>query len=168
MANEMGKTLDDVKAAVQSGKLSKSAEANLQTWLTQPQYEQYQSRLKHLIDEGQWSTLQDSFWERIPFGTAGRRGPMSELGTATMNERTIAESAHGVAVHVNNYFDFFQAGLDHDQTTCGQIQRRDNGSSNGSSNGSNNGNNRFRCRGRHSLNLDWLRWRHGYYGCFRV
>ena len=100
MANEMGKTLDDVKAAVQSGKLSKSAVANLQTWLTQPQYKQYQSRLKQLIDENQWSTLQDSFWECIPFGTAGRRGPMSELGTATMNERTIAESAHGVAVHV--------------------------------------------------------------------
>ncbi len=100
MASDLNKVSTAVSAAVQSGKLSKAAETNLQTWLTQPQYEKYQPRLVQLIAEEQWPTLQDSFWECIPFGTAGRRGPMSELGTATMNERTIAESAHGVAVYV--------------------------------------------------------------------
>ena len=92
--------LAQVAEAVRSGTLSKGAAENLRAWLSQPQYVPYQPRLRQLIDEGHWPALQDAFWERIPFGTAGRRGPMSELGTATMNERTIAESAHGVAVHV--------------------------------------------------------------------
>ena len=100
MASDPNNVLTAVANAVTGSKLSLSAATNLQTWLTQPQYAKYQPRLTQLIAEEQWPTLQDWFWERIPFGTAGRRGPMSELGTATMNERTIAESAHGVAVHV--------------------------------------------------------------------
>ena len=100
MAIELNNVMASVSDAVTGGKLSQAAARNLQTWLTQPQYEKYLPRLRQFIAEEQWQTLQDSFWERIQFGTAGRRGPMSELGTATMNERTIAESAHGVAVHV--------------------------------------------------------------------
>lgn len=92
--------LTTVAAAAQRGQLSKAAHENLKAWLTQPQYESYRARLSQLIERGEWKTLQDSFWERIPFGTAGRRGPMGELGSATMNERTIAESACGVAAFV--------------------------------------------------------------------
>src|SRR5712691_320760 len=108
--------LAQVAEAVRSGRLSKSAEENLRAWLTQPQYAPYQPRLQQLIDEGHWAVLQAAFWERIPFGTAGRRGPMSELGTATMNERTIAESAHGVAVHVKQSFptEWHRAVIGHD------------------------------------------------------
>ncbi|MEI6538742.1 MAG: phospho-sugar mutase, partial [Planctomycetota bacterium] len=36
----------------------------------------------------------------IPFGTGGRRGPMGEMGPATINDRTIAESAHGMVVYL--------------------------------------------------------------------
>ena len=100
MTTNLNAATAKIEAAVQSGQLSKSAEENLRTWLTQPQYEAYWPRLLQLIDGGSWGVLQDSFWESIPFGTAGRRGPMGELGTATMNERTIAESACGVAAHV--------------------------------------------------------------------
>ena len=97
----MTDNLNDLLAsAVDRGQLSQAAEENLRSWLTQPHYAPFQSRLLQLIESGEWSVLQDSFWERIPFGTGGRRGPMGELGTATINERTIAESAHGVAVHV--------------------------------------------------------------------
>jgi phosphoglucomutase/phosphomannomutase len=91
---------ETVAAAVQGGQLSQAAAENLRIWLTQPQYQAYRKRLEQMIETGEWTVLQNSFWERIPFGTAGRRGPMGELGTATINERTIAESAHGVAVHV--------------------------------------------------------------------
>ena len=100
MANNLDESLAQVAVAMQSGKLSKAAAENLRTWLDQPQYAAYLPRLSQLIAAGEWSVLQDSFWERIPFGTAGRRGPMGELGTATINERTIAESACGVAAHV--------------------------------------------------------------------
>ena len=100
MTSNLQEVAAKITTAVQSGQLSKAAEENLRTWLIQPQYEAYWPRLRQLIDGGSWTVLQDSFWERIPFGTAGRRGSMGELGTATMNERTIAESAYGVAAHV--------------------------------------------------------------------
>jgi phosphoglucomutase/phosphomannomutase len=100
MAHKLDEALAQVAAAVQSGRLSQAAAGNLRNWLNQPQYAAYWPRLIQLIADGQWTVLQDAFWERIPFGTAGRRGPMGELGSATINERTIAESAHGVAVHV--------------------------------------------------------------------
>lgn len=116
MANNLDESLAQIAAAVQSGQLSKAAAENLRTWLTQPQYAAYLPRLSQLIAGGEWSVLQDSFWERIPFGTAGRRGPMGELGTATMNERTIAESAHGVAVHVKQSLpaEWHRAVIGHD------------------------------------------------------
>lgn len=116
MANNLDESAAQVAAAVQSGKLSQAAADNLRTWLIQPQYAAYLPRLAQLIAGGEWSVLQDSFWERIPFGTAGRRGPMAELGTATMNERTIAESAHGVAVHVKQSLpmEWHRAVIGHD------------------------------------------------------
>ena len=116
MTSDLNTTSAKIAAAVQSGQLSKAAEENLRTWLTQPQYKAYWPRLLQLIDNGSWAVLQDSFWERIPFGTAGRRGPMGELGTATMNERTIAESAHGVAVYVKQSLptEWHRAVIGHD------------------------------------------------------
>ncbi|MBM3968808.1 MAG: phospho-sugar mutase [Planctomycetes bacterium] len=116
MTNNLDESAAQVVAAVQSGKLTQAAADNLRTWLTQPQYAAYFPRLSQLIAGGSWSILQDSFWERIPFGTAGRRGPMGELGTATMNERTIAESAHGVAVHVKQSLptEWHRAVIGHD------------------------------------------------------
>lgn len=81
-------------------RLSDATANNLRTWQTQPQYESFQPRLRQLAEAGDFQTLQAAFWEKIPFGTGGQRGPMGELGTATMNARTIAESAHGVAMHV--------------------------------------------------------------------
>lgn len=116
MTNNLDESAAQVVAAVQSGKLTQAAADNLRTWLTQPQYAAYFPRLSQLIAGDSWSILQDSFWERIPFGTAGRRGPMGELGTATMNERTIAESAHGVAVHVKQSLptEWHRAVIGHD------------------------------------------------------
>ena len=116
MANNLDGSLAQVTAAVQNGQLSKAAAENLRTWLTQPQYAAYLRRLSQLIAGSEWTVLQDSFWERTPFGTAGRRGPMGELGTATMNEQTIAESAHGVAVHVKQSLpaEWHRAVIGHD------------------------------------------------------
>lgn len=116
MAIEFSAALARVAAAVQSGSLSVAAERNLQTWMTQPQYESYLPRLLQMIEAGQWSQLQDAFWENVAFGTGGRRGPMGELGTATINERTIAESAHGVAMHVKQSLpaEWHRAVIGHD------------------------------------------------------
>ncbi len=86
-----------VRKAVAQKKLSASAGENLTRWLTEPQYETYQTRLEGMIGAGRFDELDLLFWEVIPFGTGGRRGVMSEFGSATINERTIAESADGMA-----------------------------------------------------------------------
>jgi phosphoglucomutase len=87
-------------SAQRAGRLSESAVANIRRWLTEPGYAAYAPRLLSLIDSGKFEELDSLFWEVIPFGTGGRRGVMTEIGSATMNERTVAESANGVAVYL--------------------------------------------------------------------
>ncbi|WP_339734049.1 phospho-sugar mutase [uncultured Gimesia sp.] len=87
------------RSAVTEKQLSESALTNLQPWLTEPQYAPYQPALLQLIEARDFGTLDTYFWEVIPFGTGGRRGLMSDFGSATINERTIAESAHGLAAY---------------------------------------------------------------------
>ncbi len=116
MSNEVSQALARVAVAVEEGSLSTAAGGNLRTWLTQPQYDSYRLRLQEWIAAGRWNLLQDAFWEKVAFGTGGRRGPMGELGTATINERTIAESAHGVAIHVKQSLasQWHRAAIAHD------------------------------------------------------
>lgn len=92
-----------VGAAVTSGRLTVEAARNLSRWLSEPQYAEYRERLLDLIRREDFAELNRLFWERLPFGTGGRRGPMSDFGSATINDRTIAESAHGLAVYVKRW-----------------------------------------------------------------
>lgn len=82
--------------AAATGSLAPSALINLERWLTAPHYAAYVPAIGRLIDAGDWKRLDRLFWEVIPFGTGGRRGLMAEFGSATINERTIAESAWGL------------------------------------------------------------------------
>jgi phosphoglucomutase/phosphomannomutase len=52
--------------------------------------------LEH-IESGKWQALDDAFWTIIPFGTGGRRGRMVDFGSNAINDRTIGESAQGLA-----------------------------------------------------------------------
>ena len=47
--------------------------------------------------------LDDVFWTVIPFGTGGRRGKMYPIGSNAINDRTIGESAQGLADYVQRY-----------------------------------------------------------------
>ena len=89
-----------VDRAVTAGQLTPASGHNVNRWLAEPYYAEYRDQLLRLIDEANFAELDRLFWERIPFGTGGRRGTMSEIGSATINARTIAESAHGLAVYV--------------------------------------------------------------------
>ncbi len=89
--------LSKVAEAVAGGRLTATAGQNLQRWLTTSGYRPYVPRVAALVGAGKWEELDSLFWEVIPFGTGGRRGPMSEFGSATMNDRTVAESADGLA-----------------------------------------------------------------------
>ncbi len=92
--------LAQLTSAGASGRLSESAVSNVRRWLTEPGYAAYVPRILALVDAGKLDELDSLFWEVIPFGTGGRRGMMTEFGSATMNDRTVAESANGVAVYL--------------------------------------------------------------------
>ena len=52
--------------------------------------------IKHIQSE-RWQELDNAFWKVLEFGTGGRRGRMYPFGSNTINERTIGESAQGLA-----------------------------------------------------------------------
>ncbi len=100
LQNRVTDSLAAVAVATEKGKLTASAQDNLSRWLTEPQYTEYVPQILSLIEAEDFAELDRLFWEVIAFGTGGRRGPMGEFGSATINARTIAESAHGLAVYV--------------------------------------------------------------------
>ena len=89
--------LQKISSAIRSDDLMKSTAEHLERWLTSSAYSGYHQQICSLIEEESWETLNELFWEILPFGTGGRRGRMDELGTANINTRTMAESADGLA-----------------------------------------------------------------------
>ncbi|MEZ6048390.1 MAG: phospho-sugar mutase [Planctomycetaceae bacterium] len=104
-AEERKWALETIDQAVETGKLLESTRENLVRWVREPQYQKNLPGILDLLKNNEFAQLNDLFWEVINFGTGGRRGLMSEFGSATINERTIAESAHGLAsyfMHTNH------------------------------------------------------------------
>jgi phosphoglucomutase/phosphomannomutase len=95
---------DEILAALASAhsaaRLSSAAIENIRIWLTQPQFSEYARLIGEHVSRGKWRELEDAFWTTIPFGTAGRRGGMYPIGTNAINDRTIGESAQGLADYV--------------------------------------------------------------------
>lgn len=92
--------LKKVQQAAEGKQLTAGAVENIGCWLTQDRYRQYRDQVLQHIDEGQWQKLDDVFWTIIPFGTGGRRGRMYDIGSNAINDRTIGESAQGLADYV--------------------------------------------------------------------
>lgn len=94
---DVSSALHAVRSAVEAKTLTASAAENLQRWLTEPRYAEYLPQtLEHVAAE-RWKELDDVFWTVIPFGTGGRRGRMYPIGSNAINDRTIGESAQGLA-----------------------------------------------------------------------
>ena len=89
-----------LEAALAAGHLTADTPNHVQDWLSKQCVATYHSRILELVAAEDWKALDGMFWTSIPFGTGGRRGPMGELGPATINDRTIAESAHGLASYL--------------------------------------------------------------------
>jgi len=87
-------------SAADGGKLSASAVENIRTWLTEPYLEEYAPQVTEHLASGKWKELDEAFWTTIPFGTGGRRGRMYPIGCNAINDRTIGESAQGLADYV--------------------------------------------------------------------
>lgn len=93
---------EQIAEAAAAGKVSAGAVENLHIWLTEERYADYvPAIIRHVVD-GQWQALDDAFWTVIPFGTGGRRGRMYKFGSNTINDRTIGESAQGLADYVKD------------------------------------------------------------------
>jgi phosphoglucomutase len=91
-----------VAQAEAAGSVSASAAANIRRWLTEPPFASYRDRLARDIAAGRWKELDDAFYAVLDFGTGGRRGRMYPVGTNVLNERTMAESARGLADYVTS------------------------------------------------------------------
>jgi len=89
-----------VEQAAGEGLLTEHSAGAIREWLTQPQYAEFFDPLAERIDAGLWKALDDAYWTVIPFGTGGRRGRMYPVGCNAINDRTIGESAQGLADYV--------------------------------------------------------------------
>jgi phosphomannomutase len=98
--NTINTALVQLEAAAAAGKLSAAAAANIRTWLTQPYLDEYAPQVVEHLAAGKWAELEEAFWTTIPFGTGGRRGRMYPIGCNAINDRTIGETAQGLADYV--------------------------------------------------------------------
>lgn len=101
----------DYLAAAQAGFASvevaeeakKRALGYLAQWLTWPDFSAYRPQLHWLIEQGQWAGLVDRFYQILPFGTGGRRGPVG-IGPNRMNPWTLTASVQGHCQYLRERF----------------------------------------------------------------
>lgn len=76
---------------------------HLRQWLTRPEFAGYRPQLFWLIEQKQWAGLIDRFYQILPFGTGGRRGPVG-IGPNRMNPWTLGASVQGHAEYLKQRF----------------------------------------------------------------
>ena len=96
-----------IDAAHAAGTITEHSAQTMRDWLTQPRYAEFAGELATRIDRAAaepavWKELDDVYWTVIPFGTGGRRGRMYPVGSNAINDRTIGESAQGLADYVRS------------------------------------------------------------------
>ena len=97
---DINAAIAQLETAAAAGKLSASTVRNIRHWLTEPYLEEYAAQVADHLAAGKWRQLDDAFWTIIPFGTGGRRGRLYPIGCNAINDRTIGESAQGLADYV--------------------------------------------------------------------
>src|SRR5262245_12966601 len=74
--------------------LQTRAEENLGRWLELETFADARAQLERLIEKKSFNLLFDAFFQDIPFGTGGRRGPVG-FGPNRINPFTVATSIEG-------------------------------------------------------------------------
>ncbi|MEM8680348.1 MAG: phospho-sugar mutase [Planctomycetota bacterium] len=95
--------MDQLDEALNGAQITATAAENIRKWLTETPYEPYVDEVKAHIRDEKWQALDDAFWTVIPFGTGGRRGRMYPIGCNAINDRTMGESARGLAEYVRDH-----------------------------------------------------------------
>jgi phosphomannomutase len=98
----LARRLEAITAARAAGTITEHSATTMRDWLVEPRYAEFAGDLAALIDQGAWQELDDAYWTVIPFGTGGRRGTMYPVGSNAINDRTIGESAQGLADYVTS------------------------------------------------------------------
>jgi phosphoglucomutase/phosphomannomutase len=83
--------------------LKEQALKYLSHWLTEAEFAAYRPQLQWLIAGQQWSGLLDRFYQILPFGTGGRRGPVG-IGPNRMNLWTLGASVQGHCEYLKERF----------------------------------------------------------------
>jgi phosphoglucomutase/phosphomannomutase len=99
---DIARRLEAIAAARAAGTITDHSAETMRAWLTAPRYAEFAGEVAARIDAGSWKELDDVFWTVIPFGTGGRRGTMYPVGSNAINDRTIGESAQGLADYVRS------------------------------------------------------------------
>jgi phosphomannomutase len=99
-SNQIQSATQRIQKAQSDGHISQGALTNILCWLTQDRYASYLPKVLEHIELEKWQALDDAFWTVIPFGTGGRRGRMHDIGSNAINDRTIGESAQGLADYI--------------------------------------------------------------------
>src|SRR4029077_9937660 len=72
-------------------------------WLAHDEFKPYCPQLEWLIETKQWAGLLDRFYQILPFGTGGRRGPVG-IGPNRMNLWTLGASVQGHCEYLKEKF----------------------------------------------------------------
>src|SRR5262245_45636578 len=75
----------------------------LEIWLSGPSFKQYVPQIEWLVQSRQWPGLIDRFYQILPFGTGGRRGPVG-VGPNRMNLWTLTASVQGHCEYLKEQF----------------------------------------------------------------
>jgi phosphoglucomutase len=86
-----------------SAPVKRAAVTNLKRWLDDVIFEDYRASIISMVEKGQFDLLVDAFYQVIPFGTGGRRGPVG-VGPNRINPWTIATSVQGHVGYLRGRF----------------------------------------------------------------
>ena len=75
----------------------------LRQWLSETDFAPYRPQLHWLVQNKQWTGLLDRFYQILPFGTGGRRGPVG-IGPNRMNPWTLGASVQGHCEYLKERF----------------------------------------------------------------
>lgn len=101
--NSVERFQSGIASIAADAQLKEQAANYLTAWLTQPEFAEYRPQLNWLIATEKWSVLLDSFFQVLPFGTGGRRGPVG-IGPNRMNLWTLGASVQGHCEYLKEKF----------------------------------------------------------------
>jgi phosphoglucomutase/phosphomannomutase len=105
----LARAADGFREVAADAALKEAALSHLARWLTEPDFVAYRPQLEWLIQAQQWPGLLDRFYQILPFGTGGRRGPVG-IGPNRMNLWTLAASVQGHCDYLKQQFPREQTG----------------------------------------------------------